>query len=134
MFTYIYVYIYIHTHICVCVYGTCPPNTLSRCIIAIPLKNYYIYMHAYIYIYICIYSVGDLQWACMMLSSCLAELVFTPHFSIIVEEVKSSAPTHVVKLCFVVSKGMLIVRYFPSNRDSFLCQSNFIKIIRLSQS
>ena len=32
-----------------------------------------------------------------------------------------------------VSKGMLLVRYFRSNKASFLCQSNLVEIIRLSQ-
>ena len=32
-----------------------------------------------------------------------------------------------------VGNGMLSVKYFCSNKSSFLCQSNFIEITRLSQ-
>ena len=31
-----------------------------------------------------------------------------------------------------VSKGMLPVKYFCSNKATFLCQSNFMEIVRLS--
>ena len=55
------------------------------------------------------------------------ELVFPPHFLKIVVEVKASGPPHVLKQCLAVSKGMLSVQ-----RSLFLCQFNFMDIIRLS--
>ena len=58
---------------------------------------------------------------------------FSPHFLKIVVEVKASGPPHVLALWLGVSKGMLPVRYFRSNKSSFLCKSNFIEIIWLSQ-
>ena len=49
-------------------------------------------------------------------------------------EVKALGPSHVLKLWLGVIKGMLLVKYIRSNKDCFLCQLNFIEIIRLSQN
>ena len=59
---------------------------------------------------------------------------FAPHISKIVVEVKALDPPYVLEVWLVVSKSMLPVSYFCSIKSSFLCQSNFTKIIRLSQS
>ena len=58
---------------------------------------------------------------------------FPPHFLKIVVEVKASGPPHDIKQWLGVSKGMLPVEYFRSNKAS-LSQLNFMDIIRLSQS
>ena len=42
-----------------------------------------------------------------------------PHFLPIVVEVKAMGPPHVLKLWLGVSKGMLPVEYFRSNRSFF---------------
>ena len=47
------------------------------------------------------------------------ELVFTPHFLKIVVEVKTSGRPHVMKVSLGVSKGMLHVKYFCSNKSFF---------------
>ena len=44
---------------------------------------------------------------------------FPPHFLTIVVEVKTSGPPHVLILWLGVSKGMLPVKYVPSNKTSF---------------
>ena len=54
-----------------------------------------------------------------MLRSCLPELVFTPRFFSIVVEVKTSGPPHVLTQSLEVSKGMLPVKCFRSNKSSF---------------
>ena len=57
------------------------------------------------------------------------ELVFSQHFLKIVVEVKALGPSHVLNLWLGVSKGML-----PVECSLFLCQLNFMEIMRLSQS
>ena len=59
---------------------------------------------------------------------------FPPHVTKIVVEVKALGLSHVLKLWLWVRKGMLPVEYFCSNKAPFLCQLNFMEIIRLSQS
>ena len=60
---------------------------------------------------------------------------FTPHFLIIVvEEAKTFGLPHALKLLFLVSEDILCVKYFRSDKSTFLCQLNFIEIMRLSQS
>ena len=54
---------------------------------------------------------------------------FPPHFLKIVVEVKVSGSPHGLKLLLGVSKGMLPVRYFCSNKASFLCQLNLMEIM-----
>ena len=49
-----------------------------------------------------------------------------------VDENASELP-HALKVWLGVSKGMLPVRYFRSNIYFYLCQLNFMVIIRLSQ-
>ena len=46
---------------------------------------------------------------------------------------KSLGTTTCLKAVVGVSKGILPVKYFRSIKASFLCQSNFVDIIRLSQ-
>ena len=41
--------------------------------------------------------------------------------------------TTCLKTVVDVSKGMFLVKYFCSSKDSFLCPSNSMEIIRLSQ-
>ena len=48
------------------------------------------------------------KWVSNTLLSCLAELVFPPHFFEIVADVKASGPPHVIKLLLGVSKDMLL--------------------------
>ena len=48
------------------------------------------------------------------------ELLLTPHLLKIVVEVKASGSPHVLRLWLTVSKGMLPVKYFCSNKASFL--------------
>ena len=48
------------------------------------------------------------------------ELVFPPCFIKIVVEVKTSGPPHVLRLWLGVSKVMLPVQYFCSNKASFV--------------
>ena len=48
-------------------------------------------------------------------------------------EAKASEPPRVIKRWLRVSKGMLPVRYICSNKSPFLCQLNFMEVIRLSQ-
>ena len=50
----------------------------------------------------------------------------------IVAEVKALGLPYVLKLWLVVSKGMLLVRYFCSTKP-FLCQLNLLEIIGLLQ-
>ena len=48
------------------------------------------------------------------------ELVFSPHFlKTIVGEVKDSGQPHALKLLLEVSKGVLPVKYFCSNKAVF---------------
>ena len=56
----------------------------------------------------------------MMWRSCLLELAFTPHSLNIVVDVKSLRQPHVFNLWLKVRKGMPPVRYFRSNKASFL--------------
>ena len=49
-------------------------------------------------------------------------------------EGKASEPPHVLQLWLGVSTGMLPVKCFNSYIASFLYQSNFVEIIRLSQN
>ena len=49
----------------------------------------------------------------------LPSLFFAPHFLTIVVEVKDLGPPLVLELWFEVSKGMLPVKYFCSNKASF---------------
>ena len=58
---------------------------------------------------------------------------FPPHFLKIVVEVKDSRPPHGLRLCLGVSKDILPVKYFRSNKAYFFSQLNFMKIIILSQ-
>ena len=97
------------------------------------------YINVYIDVYIFTYVyklVGELTLN--VFSGCSVpalppDLVFPPHFKKIVVEVKVSGPSHVLELCLGLSKGMLPLRYFHSNKASFPYQSNFVEIIRLSQ-
>ena len=59
---------------------------------------------------------------------------FLPHFLLIVVEVKAFGPPHVSNMWLGVSKCMLPVKYFCTNKASFLCQLNFMQMIGLSQS
>ena len=52
----------------------------------------------------------------------------------IVVEVTASGPPHVLKLSLGERNGMLPVEYACSNKASFLCQLNFMEIMRLPQS
>ena len=54
------------------------------------------------------------------------EIGYTPHFLVIVMEVKASGPPYVLELWSVVSKGVLPVKYFSSNRNPF-CVSLFFE-------
>ena len=49
---------------------------------------------------------------------------FLSHFMKLVVEVKASGPLHVIKLWSGVSKGMLPVKYFFSNKTSFSEMNN----------
>ena len=68
-----------------------------------------------------------------MQHSCPPKLVFKPHFLKSVVEVKGLRPLHVYKLWLGVGKGMFPVKYFRSNKASFLCQLHFMEITRPSQ-
>ena len=57
---------------------------------------------------------------------------FKPHFLRIVQEVKASRSSHVLKLCIGVSNGVLPMKYFRSSKAS-LRQMNCMEIIRLIQ-
>ena len=50
---------------------------------------------------------------------CHMELLFPPHFLDIVVEVKASGPPLALRQSLGVSNGMLPVRYFCSNKESF---------------
>ena len=52
----------------------------------------------------------------------------------IVVEVKALGLTHVLKVLLGVKKDVLPVKCFHSIKSSFLFPSNFMEIIRLSQS
>ena len=68
-------------------------------------------------------------------NSCLSlRDIFPLHFLDIVVLVTASGPPHVLRLWLGVGKGMLPVKYFCSNKASFLCQSNLMDVITLSQS
>ena len=74
-------------------------------------------------------GMGALHW----FSGCSVsapEQVIPPHFLRIAFELKASGPPHVLKLWLGVSKDMLPVKYFSSNKVPSLCQSNFMEIIR----
>ena len=67
------------------------------------------------------HRVGELtpNWFSGCSVHCPPELIFPPHFLKIVVEVKASGPPHVLKLWLVISKGMLPITYFHSNKASF---------------
>ena len=54
----------------------------------------------------------------------------SPHFLKTVVEMKASGPSHVQKLWMEVSKDMLPVTYFCSNKVFSLCPSNVMETIR----
>ena len=72
---------------------------------------------------------------CISMVSCPSELVFPPRFLKIVVVVKASGLPHVVKLWLRVSKGLLAVRYFCSNKKppfvSVECHGDHMTIIEL---
>ena len=49
-------------------------------------------------------------------------------------DVKALGPPHVLRLWLGEDKGMLLVRYFCYNKSRFLCQFDFLLIMRVSQS
>ena len=51
------------------------------------------------------------------------ELVFTPHFSKIVAEVKATGLPHVIELWLRIRKGMLLVKYFRPIKVTFYVSS-----------
>ena len=61
-----------------------------------------------------------------------SELVFPPHFLKIVVKVKTSELPHALRLLLAVNKGMLPVKYFRSNKATYLCQLSIMEIIKQS--
>ena len=104
------------------------------------------WVNVYICLHLCQEEVQGLEICCrfafvLLNSKCVyrisccysPELVFTPTSPSHCGNVTSSGPPCVLKLWLGVSKGMLTVHCFCL-RKSFLCQLNFMEIIRLSQS
>ena len=69
-----------------------------------------IHLHTIIYILMGFYDVAFLP----------SQDSFPLYFLKIVVEMKAFGPPHVLKLCLVLSKGMLPVKYFHSNKAFFV--------------
>ena len=87
------------------------------------LLLYYYILLLLFYYYYSIMLGGELQMSFQDVAFLPSQASFCTTFHKIVAELKSSGPPHVLKLWLVASMGMLPV-------ECFLCQSNFMEIIR----
>ena len=96
------------------------------------IMTYYVIVMVIMTYYV-IVMAGELLMGLQDVKLLPSRASFPPHFIQIVVEVKASGSPHVLKLWLVVRKGMLPVKQILPQQSLFLCQSNFMEIMRLLQ-